>query len=87
MNKYTRLGKNTALVFLGNAGSKFIGLLMLPFYTRWLSIEDYGLTDIITVYVTFLIGIVALVNLYLYFPKIKRKKFKRNTFHQQRLFV
>ena len=59
MNKYTRLGKNTALVFLGNAGSKFIGLLMLPFYTRWLSIDDYGLTDIITVYVTFLIGIVT----------------------------
>ncbi len=26
MNKYKRLGKNTLLVFIGNAGSKLIGL-------------------------------------------------------------
>jgi hypothetical protein len=31
MNKYTRLGKNTITVFIGNAGAKLIGLLMLPF--------------------------------------------------------
>lgn len=59
MGKYSRLGKNTVLVFIGNAGSKLIGLLMLPFYTRWLSVEDYGVTDIISVYVTFLFGIVT----------------------------
>lgn len=59
MGKYSRLGKNTLLVFIGNAGAKLIGLLMLPFYTRWLSVEDYGTTDIITVYVTFLTGIVT----------------------------
>lgn len=47
MNKYKRLGKNTLLVFIGNAGSKLIGLVMLPFYTSWLSVEDYGVTDII----------------------------------------
>jgi O-antigen/teichoic acid export membrane protein len=47
MNKYRRLGKNTLFVFIGNASSKLIGLLMLPFYTRWLSVEDYGTTDII----------------------------------------
>lgn len=59
MGKYSRLGKNTLLVFIGNAGSKLIGLLMLPFYTHWLSVEDYGTTDIITVYVTFLMGIIT----------------------------
>lgn len=82
MNKYTRLGKNTALVFLGNAGSKFIGLLMLPFYTRWLSIEDYGLTDIITVYVTFLIGIVTCCigeSLFI-FPKNQKKEIQKKYF-------
>ncbi len=57
MSKYTRLGKNTALVFIGNAGAKLIGLLMLPFYTRWLSVEDYGTTDIINVYVSLLLGL------------------------------
>lgn len=59
MGKYSRLGSNTVLVFIGNAGSKLIGLLMLPFYTRCLSIEDYGTTDIINVYVTFLLSVVS----------------------------
>ena len=33
---------------------------MLPFYTRWLSVADYGTTDIITVYATLLTGISTL---------------------------
>jgi O-antigen/teichoic acid export membrane protein len=57
VNKYTRLGKNTILVFVGNAGAKLISLVMLPFYTRWLSVEDYGVTDIINVYVSLLLGL------------------------------
>jgi len=59
MDKYSRLGKNTILVFLGNAGSKLIGLIMLPLYTRWLSVDDYGLTDILNVYVSLLLGVVT----------------------------
>ena len=59
MNKYKRLGKNTFLVFIGNTGSKLIALVMLPFYTSWLSVEDYGVTDIINVYVSFLVSIVS----------------------------
>jgi O-antigen/teichoic acid export membrane protein len=59
MSKYGRLGKNILLVFVGNAGAKFIGLLMLPFYTRWLSVEDYGTTDIISIYATLILGIVT----------------------------
>jgi O-antigen/teichoic acid export membrane protein len=59
MGKYSRLGKNTLLVFVGNAGAKLIGLLMLPFYTRWLSGEDYGTTDIISVYATLLLSVVT----------------------------
>jgi O-antigen/teichoic acid export membrane protein len=57
MSKYRRLGKNTLLVFIGHASSKLIGLLMLPFYTHWLSVEDYGTTDIINVYATLLLGL------------------------------
>jgi O-antigen/teichoic acid export membrane protein len=30
---------------------------MLPFYTRWLSVEDYGTTDIIGVYASLLLGL------------------------------
>lgn len=59
MNKYKRLGKNTLLVIIGNAGAKILGFLLLPFYTSWLSVEDYGVTDIINVYVSFLVSIVS----------------------------
>lgn len=58
MNDRTkRLGKNTILVFAGNFSAKLILLLLLPFYTKWLSVEEYGLTDVITVYVTLLLGV------------------------------
>ncbi len=59
MGKYSRLGKNTILVFVGRIGAKVIGLLMLPFYTRWLSVEEYGLTDILGVYSSFIMSIVS----------------------------
>ena len=54
-----RLGTNTILVFIGNMGSKLISLIMLPLYTRWLSVEEYRLTDIISVYVSLLFGIIT----------------------------
>ena len=41
-DRYKRLGKNTILVFMGKAGSSLVGLLMLPFYTHWLSTDEYG---------------------------------------------
>lgn len=59
MGRYSRLGKNTALVFLGTAGSKFLNLLMLPFYTSWLSVADYGSVDLITVYSGLMLGIIS----------------------------
>lgn len=59
MSKYNRLGKNTVTVFVGNIGSKLITLLMLPLYTQWLSVEDYGLTDIVSMYVSLLSAFVT----------------------------
>ena len=59
MNNYKRLGKNTLLVFIGNIGSKSISFLMLPFYTSWLSTKDYGITDMINIYTTFLLSIIT----------------------------
>lgn len=71
MGKYKRLGKNTILVFIGNIGSKLITFIMLPFYTLWLSVSDYGTTDLITVYVSFLLSIVTccLAEAIFIFPK------------------
>ena len=59
MGAFERLGKNTALIMVGNVSSKILTLLMLPLYTFWLSAEDFGTTDIITVYTTLLMGVVS----------------------------
>ena len=60
MSKYKRLGKNTFFVFLGNAGSKLINFIMLPFYTKWLTVEEYGTSDNVLVYVGLLFAVVTL---------------------------
>lgn len=59
-DKYKRLGTNTLLVFLGGAGSKLITLIMLPLYTRWLSPEEFGTTDIITTYAMIVMGVLSM---------------------------
>ena len=59
MGKYSRLGKNILLVFVGNAGVRIIGLVMLPFYTGWLSQADYGTTDMILVCVAISVSIIT----------------------------
>lgn len=59
MGKYIRLGKNTILVFIGNVGSKLLQFLMLPLYTRWLTIEEFGIVDTINIYAMFLFCVVT----------------------------
>lgn len=59
MGQYSRLGKNTALVFIGSAGSKLLNLFMLPFYTRWLTAADYGSVDLINTYAGLALGVVS----------------------------
>lgn len=58
-NRYKRLGKNTVLVFIGRAGSKLIGLIMMPFYTRFMSTSDYGVSDLIYTYSAIIVAIVS----------------------------
>ena len=54
-----RLGVNTILVFFGKAGSSLIGLLMLPFYTHWLTPADYGTTDLVFTYTSILVSLLS----------------------------
>lgn len=58
--RYKTLLSNTGLMFVGTFGSKMISFVMLPFYTAWLSIEDFGTSDIINVYSTILVSIISL---------------------------
>ena len=54
-----RLGKNTIIVFLGRASSSLIGLLMLPFYTHWLSPSDYGTADLVFTYTSIMVSVIS----------------------------
>lgn len=54
MNKYAKLGKNVALMTVGNFASRFLGLLFIPFYTSILSTAEYGVSDMVVTTVTLL---------------------------------
>lgn len=89
MGKYSRLGKNTVLVLIGNLGVKFIGIIMLPFYTRWLSVEDYGITDIISVYVSVFLCIVSMniADSVFIFPKGQPQETQKEYFSSGMAFI
>ncbi len=89
MGQFKTLGKNTILIFIGNVGSKFIGFLMLPLYTRWLSVEDYGVSDIITVYTTLLMGLASccISESIFIFPKNCTKEIQKKYFTTGSIFL
>ena len=76
MGKYSSLGKNTILIFVGSLGTKLLTVLMLPFYTAWLSVNDFGNVDMISTYSSLIMSIVTLcmTDAIFRFPKGKRKE-------------
>ena len=89
MGKYKRLGVNTLLIFIGNMGSKLIGLIMLPLYTRWLGPELYGVSDVLNTYATVLLSIVtcSIAEALFVFPKDKSVIEKTSYFSSGILFT
>jgi O-antigen/teichoic acid export membrane protein len=73
MSRTKDLLKNTTIVLLGTISSKIISVIMLPFYTKYLSVSEYGATDSIIIYVTFFLGIASLSigEAFFVFPKGK----------------
>lgn len=82
MGKYSRLGKNTLFVFIGNVGGKALAILMLPLFTRWLSVADFGVTDMIMTYATLLFSLASLsiCESAFIFPKGQDKKVQSEYF-------
>ncbi|GGJ88991.1 lipopolysaccharide biosynthesis protein [Parabacteroides faecis] len=87
MNKYSRLGKNTGLIIVGNIGSRFISFFMLPFYTTWLSVKDYGIIDLIQVYTSFILSIISccIYESIFVFPKGQKKE-KQTTYFSSGIY-
>lgn len=59
-NKYRTLLINSFWTLIGNSGSKLLGFLLLPLYTKWLGTYGFGVSDLITTYSSFLISIMTM---------------------------
>ena len=75
-------------MFIGSFGSKIISFVMLPFYTMWLSVEDYGTSDMINVCATVLLAFVSLSigDAIFVIPTQKSKKEQTSYFTSSLLF-
>ncbi len=88
-NRYKRLGKNTFWVFIGRAGSSIISMLMLPFYTHWLSSGEYGTYDLINTYSMILTGLIScsIADSIFIFPKNADEQGRTKYYSSGYLFV
>ena len=87
--RYKRLGKNTIIVFLGTAGSKLIGLLMLPYYTHYLSKAEYGSYDLINTYSLILLAFFTccIADSIFVIPKNREESQKKSLFSSGFMFA
>ena len=58
-NPFSKLALNSALYSLGSFAGMAVSVLMLPFYSRMLSVEDYGAVDLMSQYTNFVKSLVA----------------------------
>ena len=54
------LVKNTFLLSFGALLTKGLSFVLVPFFSRWLTTEDYGTFDLMGTYVSLLIPIITL---------------------------
>lgn len=60
MERSKKLLNNSLILLFGTILTKGLNFIMAPLITRWVSIEDYGIFDLLATYATLLIPIVAL---------------------------
>lgn len=60
MNKYKKLVGNSLIFGIGNFSSKLLLILLVPFYTFYLSTSEYGTVDIITTTTNMLVPLISL---------------------------
>lgn len=60
MSKEVNLIKNTLIIFLGKLSTQIISFLLVPFYTYFLTPEQYGFVDLTIIYVSLLIPLLTL---------------------------
>ena len=58
--KINDLVKNTGIIAIGKMSTQIVSFLLLPVYTAYLTTEDYGIVDLISVLVQVLLPIITL---------------------------
>lgn len=59
MNPYKKLLNNSVIFAVGNLGSKIINFMLVPLYTFYLTTEEYGVADLITVTISLLLPVLS----------------------------
>lgn len=87
--RYKRLASNSIWTLAGNTGSKLIGFLLLPLYTKWLGTAGFGESDLVTTYATVLMCIMTLSisEAIFVFTKNKSEEDKKSYFSSSLSFV
>ena len=58
--KVNDLIKNTGIIAIGKMSTQVVSFLLLPVYTAYLTTEDYGIVDLVSVLVQALLPIITL---------------------------
>lgn len=88
MGRNEELAKNTLYFTIGSLGSKVIGFIMIPLYTKWMNPDEYGIVDLIQTYNQILLLIVGLgiAEALIVFPIKKTKEDVQKQFSTAVLF-
>lgn len=62
MKRKNNLAKNTIMLSIGTFLNRGLMFVMVPFFSRWLSSEDYGTFDVFSTYVSLLIPFITLAS-------------------------
>ena len=80
LSKEKKLGKNTLLFFIGSFGSKILSYFLIPFFTLYLTTEEYGISDTIFTTVSLAYPILSLAIYEAVFRFLLDKKDEKQAF-------
>lgn len=58
--KYDELRKNTLIIAIATIGSKAISFILSPLYSYYISVDEYGIMDLVTTTVSLLVPVISL---------------------------
>lgn len=60
MNRYKKLLTSSGILMIGNLGTKFGSLFLLPLYTKYLSTSEYGVADLSITFINLFLPIITM---------------------------